>query len=105
MSLETRVVSGKAESHPCDLLALLVREGFAKSADARFEALDKAVSGLLKRIAQEEEFSGKEGQQLSLHSHGKAGAQRILVLGLGREMWAERAGVCSADTISGAAIG
>src|SRR5258706_13775659 len=90
MSLETHAVSGKAESHQCDLLALLVRENFAKSGEARFAGLDEAVSGLVKRVAQEEEFTGKEGQQLSLHTHGKAGAQRILVLGLGRDKDADK---------------
>ena len=86
MALDTRVVAGKPESYSCDLIALVVRE----TKDARFEAVDKAVGGLLKRVAAEEEFTAKEGQQLSLHSHGKAGAARIVVLGLGREKDAEK---------------
>ena len=53
--------------------------------DARLADLDRAVGGLLLRCALDEEFKGSEGQQLSLHSHGKAGPQRILVLGIGRE--------------------
>ena len=87
MSLDTKVLFDRPASHPCDLLAVCVREGaVAKGllADAQLSDLDRALGGLLLRVAEEEEFSGKEGQQLSLHTHGKAGAARLLVLGLGK---------------------
>ena len=91
--MQTSVVAGDPASHEADLLALCVREGAVASgklADARLADLDRAVGGLLLRCAQDEEFKGAEGQQLSLHSHGKAGPLRILVLGLGREKDADR---------------
>ncbi|HET7787838.1 MAG TPA: leucyl aminopeptidase [Myxococcales bacterium] len=79
MALNTTVVRGEPESHRTDLLALLVREGEKAS------AVDRALGGLLSRCAREEEFTGKEGQVLSLHTHGRIGAQRVALLGLGKE--------------------
>lgn len=87
MSFDTKVAFDRPASHSCDLLAVCVREGaVAKGllADAQLSDLDRALGGLLRSVAEEEEFTGKEGQQLSLHSHGKAGASRLLVLGLGK---------------------
>lgn len=84
----TSVVAANPVSHEVDLLALLVREGTLKG--GAFAGLDRALDGLLSRCAAEEEFAGKEGQALSLHSHGKAGPKRLLVLGLGREKDADR---------------
>src|SRR6202171_4051849 len=78
------VVFANPASHAADLLALLVREGTAAS-DPRFAHLDRALGGLLSRCAKEEEFTGKEGQQLSLHTHGKVGPARVVAIGLGKE--------------------
>jgi len=78
------VVFANPASHAADLLALLVREGTAAS-DPRFAHLDRALGGLLLRCAKEEEFTGKEGQQLSLHTHGKVGPARVVAVGLGKE--------------------
>jgi leucyl aminopeptidase len=86
--LKTSVVAANPVSHKASLLALLVREGAL--AGGRFLELDRALEGVLARCASEEEFAGKEGQALSLHTHGKAGPQRILVLGMGREKDADR---------------
>jgi leucyl aminopeptidase len=86
MPLDTQVVSAKPVSHPCDLLAVLVREGAVsggKISDAHLGDLDRALGGLLGAVAAQEEFTGKEGQQLALHTHGKVAAQRLLVLGVG----------------------
>src|SRR6266852_5220143 len=94
MPLEPQVVSAKPVSHPCDLLAVLVREGAVSSgkiSDAHLGDLDRALGGLLSTVAVQEEFTGKEGQQLALHTHGKAAAQRLLVLGLGKHADADRA--------------
>jgi leucyl aminopeptidase len=87
VSLPTVATDQKPAAHKTDLLALLVRED---AKDERFNALDEALDGLLSRIAKEEDFSGREGQLLSLHTHGKLPAQRIAVLGLGREKDADR---------------
>ncbi|MGE5047700.1 MAG: leucyl aminopeptidase [Deltaproteobacteria bacterium] len=84
MALNTTVVRGDPQSHTTDLLALLVREGEKPG------PVDAALGGLLSRCAKEEEFSGKEGQVLSLHTHGRIGAQRVALLGLGKEKDADR---------------
>jgi leucyl aminopeptidase len=84
MALNTTVVRGDPESHATDLLALLVREG------EKPKGVDAALGGLLSRCAKEEEFSGKEGQALSLHTHGRIGAQRVALLGLGKDKDADR---------------
>ena len=71
MAIPTIVVTGKPDSHSADLLALLVREG------EKWPAVDGPLEGLFARCAKEEEFTGKEGQVLSLHTHGKLGAARL----------------------------
>src|SRR3954470_16078770 len=85
LALDTKVVFANPPAHDCDLLAVLVPQGALgdeKISDAHFGDLDRALSGLLKRVAGEEEFSGKEGQSLSLHTHEKIGPARLLALGL-----------------------
>src|SRR5204863_8783106 len=79
MALSTSVVSADPASHETDLLALLVREG------DKLGAVDASLDGLLSRCAKEEEFTGKEGQVLTLHTHGKLGAQRVAAIGIGKE--------------------
>src|SRR5919201_2785317 len=78
MALHTSGVSASPASHETDLLALLVREGEQPAAGATLDAL-------LARCAKEEDFTGKEGQVLSLHTHGKLGAQRLAAIGIGKE--------------------
>ena len=94
MAFETQVAFAKPASHSCDLLAVCVREGSVaggKVADAHLHDLDSALGGLVRECAGQEEFAGKEGQALSLHTHGKAGPQRLLVLGLGKHADPDRA--------------
>jgi leucyl aminopeptidase len=81
----TDVIAADPLSHPADLLAVPVREGGAVPA-----GLDRAVGGFLSRVARDEEFTGKEGQQLSLHAQGKIGAARLLLIGIGKERDADR---------------
>jgi leucyl aminopeptidase len=83
--MKSGVVHANPLSWPADLLAVLVREGAVQFGD-----LDRALGGLLARCAKEEDFSGKEGQQLSLHSHGKIGAARIVAIGIGKQRDADR---------------
>src|SRR6266851_4615098 len=94
MPLDTQVVFAKPVSHASDLLAVLVREGAVaggKISDTHLGDLDRALGGLLGAVATQEEFTGKEGQQLALHTHGKVAAQRLLVLGVGKHGDADRA--------------
>src|SRR5205807_4404418 len=79
MALPTSVVSAKPASHAAGLLVFFVREG------EKLAPVDASLDGLLSRCAKEEEFTGKEGQVLTLHTHGKLGAQRVAAIGIGKE--------------------
>jgi len=65
-----------------DLLALLVFED-KLGEGTLFNALDKALGGLLSGLMADEQFKGKKGQQLLVHTHGKIGAARVLLVGGG----------------------
>lgn len=66
-----------------DLCAVLLFEGeYAES--PVLQALDQAFAGLLSRLLEEEQFSAKKSQCLTLHTHGKVGATRILFMGAGK---------------------
>jgi leucyl aminopeptidase len=86
MPVDVQVVFAKPVAHSCDLLAVCVREGAlggGKISDAHLNDVDRALGGVLRACAEQEEFTGKEGQQLNLHTHGKIAAERLVVLGLG----------------------
>ena len=46
-------------------------------------ALDKKLDGVLVRIATDEQWKPKKGKTLLVHTHGKLGAERVLLVGLG----------------------
>jgi leucyl aminopeptidase len=48
-----------------------------------FQSFDKALDGLLTRLIAEEQFKGKKGQTLALHTHGRVGSARLLLVGAG----------------------
>src|SRR5688500_9898181 len=74
--------SGSAVELKCDLLAVPVFEGELKENEA-VTGLDAKLGGLLAKLSEEEGFKGKRGQTLSVHTHGKVGAQRVMLAGLG----------------------
>jgi len=88
VSLPTSAANHEPATHKTDLLVLLVREGGPGSreggGDGRLAAVDARLDGLLARVAKDEDFTGKEGQILSLHTHGKLPAQRVALIGIGR---------------------
>ncbi|HTR55573.1 MAG TPA: leucyl aminopeptidase [Kofleriaceae bacterium] len=51
--------------------------------DPVFKSIDHALGGVLAEVAKSESFDGKPGQQLSLYTHGKLPAKRVLVVGGG----------------------
>ncbi len=65
-----------------DLCALLCFED-AVGEGTVFQALDKALGGLLGQLVTEEQFKGKKGQTLQVHTHGKAATARVLLVGGG----------------------
>jgi leucyl aminopeptidase len=90
VSIEIKLVAAPLQRHACDLLAVCVRETAFAPAEPRLKALDKALKGLLAKVAAEEEFKGREGQTLLLHTHGKLSARRLLLVGLGKERGVDR---------------
>jgi leucyl aminopeptidase len=54
-----------------------------KKQAAAVTSADKKLKGLLLKTAEQEGFKGKSEQQLTLHTHGKLGAPRVLLVGLG----------------------
>ncbi len=54
-----------------------------KKQAAALTSADKKLKGLLLKTAAQEGFKGKGEQMLSLHTHGKLGAPRVLLVGLG----------------------
>ena len=66
----------------CGLLGILVFEEQIGEG-AIFKAIDGKLEGLLGRLVTDEQFKGKKGQALSLHTHGRVGPQRLLLVGGG----------------------
>jgi leucyl aminopeptidase len=50
--------------------------------DPTFQRLNEALGGELIRIAKHEEFTGKKGQSLQLHTFGKLGAKKLRILSM-----------------------
>lgn len=69
---------------PCDLLVLNWFAG-AEAPGGATGAVDKALSGLITKIAKEEEFEGKEGQTILFRTLGALPAKWVLVIGLGEQ--------------------
>jgi len=51
--------------------------------DPVFKSLDQALGGHLADVAKSESFEGKTGQVLSMHTHGRIPAKRVIVVGAG----------------------
>ena len=64
-----------------DLLALTVLGDPTK--DSVFKSVDSALGGVLADVARAELFEGKPGQSITVHTHGKLAARRVLVVGGG----------------------
>lgn len=66
----------------CDVLALPVYKENLTDSEV-ITALNGRLDGLLARAIEDERFQGKALQTLALHTHGKIGATRLLLVGLG----------------------
>ncbi|MBX7097244.1 MAG: leucyl aminopeptidase [Myxococcaceae bacterium] len=78
--------TGDATKAKADALLIPLFDTEVTDAKKRAPALaqaDKKLKGLLLKTAATEGFKGKAEQSLSFHSHGKIGATRIVLLGLG----------------------
>lgn len=72
----------------CNVLILPVAEIHGKrSADGGpwFRDLDRALDGLLKKVIDSGEFSGKESEFALIHTQGRIKPDRVLLAGLGKQ--------------------
>src|SRR5689334_19842634 len=74
-------VTGPALQAAVDLLAFTSFGDPTK--DALFKSVDAALGGVLADIARAESFEGKVNQTLTVHTHGRLPARRVVVLGAG----------------------
>jgi len=76
-----------------DLLALAVTAEEIEKGKIHgpsLKALDKALGGVLGEALAELEFDAKPSAELTLHTHGKLAATRVVVLGLGKKAKIDR---------------
>jgi len=67
----------------CDLLVVNEFAGI-KVPGGGTGAVDKALGGMIRKLAQEERFRGEFGETLVFHTHEKIPAKKVMVLGLGK---------------------
>ncbi|HEU4726605.1 MAG TPA: leucyl aminopeptidase [Kofleriaceae bacterium] len=53
------------------------------SKDSIFKSVDTALGGVLSDVAKSESFDGKVGHTITVHTHGRIPAKRVLVVGTG----------------------
>lgn len=80
------------EKERADLLVVNLFEGIKKPLRLRsgqagdsIGSVDSALGGLISKLIKKENFEGKEGETLNFHTHGKIPAERVLIVGLGKE--------------------
>jgi leucyl aminopeptidase len=75
------LLTGPALAAQVDVLALTTFGDPSK--DGVFKSADQALGGHISDVAKQESFDGKSGQLISIHTHGKVGAKRIVIVGAG----------------------
>lgn len=79
---------GKLLEEKADLLVFGVFSG-VQNLSGLAKTADKALGGLLTSLLAEENFAGKPGELLAVHTHNKIPASRILIVGLGDKKTSE----------------
>lgn len=74
-------VSGSPLEAQVDLVAFVAFGDPTK--DPVFKSADQALEGVLSDVARSESFEGKSGQSITVHTHGRIPARRLMVLGGG----------------------
>ena len=80
--MDVQITRASITELDCDALIVNLFEGVTSPGGAT-GAVDKALDGLIGEVIQKEQFKGKLGSLLSIHTHGKIPARRVLVAGLG----------------------
>ncbi|MDR5696069.1 MAG: leucyl aminopeptidase [Armatimonadota bacterium] len=79
--MEFTVSTIAPENCPCDLLILGIPEGEILVGPAA--TVDQALGGILRKVVQEERFTGKTRSTLLFHTHDRIPPRRLLLVGLG----------------------
>src|SRR5687767_6692200 len=74
-------LQGPALTTTVDLLAFVAFGDPSK--DGTFKAVDQALGGVLADVAKSESFDGKANQSITVHTHGRIPAKRVMVIGAG----------------------
>lgn len=98
--MKIKVETGDALSYKGDALIVNLFEGVEKPGGAT-GAVDKAIGGTISKLIKRGEFTGKKGSTAVVFSHGKIGAERVIVVGLGKK---EKFTVDSAREATAAAL-
>jgi len=80
-NFEVTLLTGPALQAQVDILAITVFGDPTK--DATFKLADQALGGHLAEVTRHESFEGKVGQTLTMYTHGKLPAKRVVIAGLG----------------------
>ncbi len=80
-TIEVTHLHGPALQAPVELVAFVSFGDPTK--DPIFKSADHALGGVLADVARSENFEGKTGQAITLHTHGKIPAKRLMVVGGG----------------------
>jgi leucyl aminopeptidase len=81
--MEARVIKGDLQSVTAEVLILFHFEGEAKGFEAT-RAVNEATGGMLERVIASGDFRGEHLEHLLLYVAGGLGAERILLVGLGK---------------------
>ena len=81
--MEFAFITSGLESIEAELLAVGVFEGRVGEVKA-LSQLDQALGGKLTVLIDQEQFKGKDGERLALHTLGLVVPQRLLLVGLGK---------------------
>jgi leucyl aminopeptidase len=82
--MKTAFYSGGISELKTDLLVFCVQDNENEWTGTLAE-VNELLGGLLMEVAKEEGFTGKGDTQLLLHTHGRLGAGRVGLLGVGKE--------------------
>ncbi len=79
--IEVVVLSESFLTATVDVIGLAVLGDPTK--DPVFKSADQALGGVLSEVAKSEHFEGKSGQSITVHTHGRLPAKRVIVVGGG----------------------
>ncbi|MCC5909238.1 MAG: leucyl aminopeptidase [Clostridiaceae bacterium] len=82
--MKINVIQENLQNIVADGLIIGIHQG-VKSLPSILEMLDEVMKGTIKEIIRSQEFKGKEGELLTIRSYGNLSANKIFLLGLGKE--------------------